>query len=84
MTLRRRGSAKEKYLARKTWLSADPTTYLGVPGINDDVTDAGHIALDILQRRLADAGLLGNARDQRDTIRRLVSELRGEHVGVGW
>lgn len=68
----RRGSAKKKHAARRAWLSAqDPDRYRDVPGIHDDVTAAG---------------LFGASTPpiQREALRRLVSELRGERVDVGW
>lgn len=86
MTLIRRGSAKQKHEARVAWLSARPELYRDVPGIHDDVTDAGRHALDALHTEMLGLGLFGQkSRDQqREAVRRLVSELRGEAVGVGW
>lgn len=86
MTLIRRGSAVQKHRARVTWLRTRPALLIGVPGIHDDVTDAGRLRLDVLQREMQTAKLFGasNSHIQREAIRRLVSELRGESVGVGW
>ena len=86
MTLIRRGSAKGKHAARKAWLSAHPAQYVGVPGIHDDVTDAGRLRLDALCAEMQARGLFGATVTtvKRETVRRLVSELRGESVGVGW
>lgn len=88
MTLIRRGSAVQKHRARLTWLLNRPALCLGVPGIHDDdVTDEGRVSLDVLQREMRTAKLFGASTSdtiQREVIRRLVSELRGESVGVGW
>jgi hypothetical protein len=86
MTLVRRGSAKKKHEARRAWLKPDLDLYADVPGIHDDVTDANRAALDRLCGLMDALGLLGQStHDQkRETVRRLLSELRGEHVGVGW
>ncbi len=83
----RRGPARAYHAARVQWLTAHPDAILGVPGIKDDVTDDGRVRLTTLTATLRDAGLLGgNQGDvQRETVRRLVSELRGEHIGAeGW
>ena len=86
MTLHRRGPAAPKHHARRAWLSAQPDLYRDVPGLHDDVTDANRGALDALQAQMKAAGLFGTSTSstQREAIRRLVSELRGESVGVGW
>lgn len=86
MTLIRRGSAKQKHEARRAWLSRRPVLYRDVPGIHDDVTDANRSALDRLHERMRALGFFGSSTrmNQREAIRRLVSELRGESVGVGW
>lgn len=85
MTLHRRGSAKRLHAARRAWLAERPELIVGVPGINEDVSDEGRARLDAVRERLRSADLLGASQVevQRDTIRRLVSELRGEHVGIG-
>jgi hypothetical protein len=83
----RRGPARAYHAARVQWLTAHPEAVLGVPGIKEDVTDDGRVRLAMLTTALRDAGLLGgNQADvQRETVRRLVSELRGEHIGAeGW
>lgn len=83
----RRGSAKNKHDARHAWLSAHPDRYQDVPGIHDDVTEAGRVALDRLHTEMRALNLLGAATPppiQRESIRRLVSELRGENVHVSW
>ena len=82
----RRGSAKKKHEARRAWLSAHPDRYQLVPGIHDDVTDAGRVHLETLHAQMRALDLFGTSTPttQRETIRRLVSELRGEHVDVGW
>ena len=84
--LQRRGSAKKKHLARLTWLSARPALYEGVPGIHDDVNDIGRLRLNDLHLVMATCGLFGTStpQNQREAVRRLVSELRGESIGVGW
>jgi len=86
MTLTRRGSAKQKHHARLQWLSHHQLQIIGVPGIHDDVTDANRGVLEALRNEMAELGLFGASplATQRETIRRLVSELRGESVGVGW
>ena len=48
MTLVRRGSAKQKHAARRAWLAARAALTTGVPGINDDVSEAGSQALTTL------------------------------------
>jgi hypothetical protein len=83
----RRGVARRHHEARVRWLTAHPDALLGVPGIRDDVNDDGRACLLTLTAALRDAGLLGSAQTdvQRETVRRLVSELRGEHIGAeGW
>jgi hypothetical protein len=82
----RRGSAKRLHEARLAWLSARPELYRDVPGIRDDVTDAGRQRLEALHAQMRALHLFGAsmAQTQREAIRRLVSELRGEDVGVGW
>ena len=52
----------------------------------DDVTDGNRCHLDALHERMKALKLLGASPGvvQRDTIRRLVSELRGESIGVTW
>jgi hypothetical protein len=86
MTLIRRGSAKKKHEARLAWLSARPDLYRDIPGIHDDVTDAGRRALDVVHDQMRALDFLGQKTHEqnRETIRRLVSELRGEHVGGTW
>lgn len=92
MPLIRRGSAREHYRARVAWLKPQLDRYADVPGIRDDVTDANRGALDALCVEMAQQGLFGSyargrpSKDhlQRETVRRLLSELRGEDVGVGW
>jgi hypothetical protein len=83
--LQRRGSAKRKHDARVAWLSVRPDRYAGVPGLRDDVTAENRAALDGLVTDMGALGLLGGTtQTQRETVRRLVSELRGESVGGGW
>lgn len=86
MTLVRRGSAKKKHEARLAWLQPDLHLYDSVPGIRDDVTDDTRPALDHLVALMAAMHLFGRGvkRTNRETVRRLLSELRGEDVGVGW
>lgn len=82
----RRGSAKKKHAERLAWLSAHPDLYRHVPGINDDVTDAGRLKLEELHQVMDARDLFGasKAETRRETIRRLVSELRGERIDVSW
>jgi len=55
------------------------------------VTDTGRAALDVLHARMCERGLFFKSKGsgdtttvgQRETIRKMVSELRGEHVGAG-
>lgn len=84
--LQRRDTAKGKHSARKAWLAAHPDRCVGVPGINDDVDDAGSERLSTLRIEMVALGLLGKSTSQvqRETIRRIVSELRGQSVGRGW
>lgn len=82
----RRGSAKQKHDARRAWLLAHPALWQHAPGLNEDVTAAGRVHLDALRDQMLTLGLLGSHTpdNQRETIRRLVSELRGQSVGQGW
>jgi len=86
MTLVRRGSARKKHEARLAWLKPNVGLYPDVPGIHDDVTPAGRVALDRLCARMHALDLFGTSAPttQRETARRLLSELRGEHIGGGW
>lgn len=86
MPLVRRGSAKRKHEARLAWLQPDLALYADVPGIRDDVTPEGREALDRLCAVMHALQLFGHStrQTQRETVRRLLSELRGEDVGVGW
>jgi hypothetical protein len=87
VTLIRRGSAKKKHEARRAWLKPDVDLYHHVPGIHDDVTENNRVALDRLCAVMRAHGLFGASQSaalQRETVRRLLSELRGEDVGVGW
>lgn len=86
MTLIRRGSAKKKHEARLAWLQPNVASYPDVPGIRDDVTDDNRGRLDQLCATMVALGFLGQktAQQNRETVRRLLSELRGEDVGVGW
>lgn len=81
----RRGSAAAKHAARVAWLEKNPQQALGVPGIRDDVTHAGRAKLDALADKMRSLGLFGAtvASVQRETVRRLVSELRGEKSTTG-
>ena len=78
----RRGSALAKHGARVAWLTPRLEAYADVPGIDQDVTDANRGALDRLQAEMKRADLFGstNAPMQRETVRRLLTELRGIHV----
>lgn len=83
----RRGSAAKAHKARIEWLKARPDSMIGVPGINEDVHPEGRAALDVLTAEMLKAGLVSknSAADvQRETVRRLVSDLRGKSVEVGW
>lgn len=86
MSLIRRGGAKKKHEARLAWLKPDLDLYANVPGIHEDVTDANRAALDSLCDVMYDSNLFGHSTREvrRETVRRLLSELRGEDVGVGW
>jgi hypothetical protein len=84
VTLTRRGSAAKTHQARRAWLLAHPERMLGVPGLHDDVDERGSMALEILRAELVSLHLLGTTKDtHRETIRRLVTELRGEPTGGG-
>lgn len=82
----RRGSAKKKHEARLAWLGSRFKQWADVPGIGEDVTDANRARLDALHTEMAAAGLFGASvvQVQRDAVRRLLSELRGKKVEVGW
>jgi hypothetical protein len=83
----RRGSAKQKHAARLAWLTPDLDRYRDLPGLRDDVTDANRAALDRLCAVMAGLRLFGHSstrEGRRETVRRLLSELRGEHIGAGW
>lgn len=86
MTLIRRGSAKKKHEARVAFLQPVVDLYPDVPGIRDDVTDGNRAALDTLCDVMHAVNLFGRSTRevQRETVRRLLSELRGEDVGRGW
>lgn len=81
----RRGSAKKRHEQRRLWLMAHPDRYEGVPGIRDDVTDGNRLKLVLLCAEMRKLDLFGHSpvEVQRETVRRLVSELRGEHVSGG-
>jgi hypothetical protein len=85
MTLQRRGNAARQYVARRDWLAERLDRYEDVPGIHDDVTDLGRALLDTLLAQMTARGFFKrrgqDGTNQRATIRRLVSELRGEHIG---
>jgi hypothetical protein len=86
LTLVRRGSAKKKHEARAAWLQPRVHLFADVPGIRDDVTNANRGGLDQLCDLMDAAKLFGQAprETRRETVRRLLSELRGEDVGLGW
>lgn len=67
--LLRRGSATQKHRARREWLDAHPEACVGVPGINEDVSDEGRAKLVALQGHNAEAGPLrrvGSGHSARD------------------
>jgi hypothetical protein len=81
----RRGGAAKRHQLRLEWLGARPDRCTGVPGIHSDVSEEGRarlreLHLDMLRAHLFGAG---PGQEQRDTIRRLVSELRGETSSPG-
>lgn len=82
MVTRRRGSAAQKHAARVAWLTPRVRMYADVPGINDDVTPEGREALDRLCGHLRVLGLFGATThaSQRESVRRLLSELRQARV----
>lgn len=81
----RRGSATKRHSDRVAWLTKNIEHAIGVPGLSDDVTPSGRINLDALTDKMRELGLFGaSTRDmQRETVRRLVSELRGERSTTG-
>lgn len=81
----RRGSAKRKHDARVAWLAAHPEKFQHVPGLHDDVTDDGRQHLEALRAEMCALDLVAGRQHeiQRETIRRLVSELRGQTVDAG-
>lgn len=86
MTFVRRGAAKVKHLARVRWLEANRDLIASVPGIHDDVTDAGRARLETVVEHMNALGLFGTSTPdtQREAVRRLVSEFRGERIGGAW
>lgn len=78
----RRGSAARKHAQRLEWLRVRFTQWADVPGIDENVTDAGRARLEALWAEMAAAGLFGQStlQVQRETIRRLISELRGKKL----
>jgi hypothetical protein len=83
--MKRRGGATLRHQHRLAWLGARPDRCTGVPGIHSDVSDEGRtrlreLHLDMLRAHLFGAG---PGAEQRDTIRRLISELRGETSATG-
>lgn len=81
----RRGSAAEMYQRRRAWVAAQDLA--GVPGFNDDVSDEGRARLEAMRVLMVAAGVIGKtaAAQQRETIRRVVSEVRGEKLAhVSW
>jgi hypothetical protein len=83
----RRGGAGKRHAARVVWLQARPERYRTAPGIGEDVTPAGRAALDAILEEMRGIGLFGGRmrpEHQRDTLRRLISELRGEQLLAEW
>lgn len=76
----------KKHAQRKAWLESRLHLHPHVPGIHEDVSDQGRDALTRLHGEMRLAGLLGSGHvdQQREVIRRLVSELRGISVGASW
>jgi riboflavin synthase len=79
----RRCSARKRHEARLAWLRPKVAEYHAVPGIREDVTASRSIGS---CEAMHACGLMGKttADVRRETVRRLLSELRGENVGVGW
>jgi hypothetical protein len=82
----RRGTAGKKHRDRAAWLKAHPECYVGVPGEDEDVTAEGRAQLETLRTQMVALGLfgVGSQQQHRDTIRRLVSDLRGVRKVVVW
>lgn len=87
--MKRRGSAAKRHPERLIWLNSHPEFTRHLPGINQDVDDAGRIALDTCAREMYAAGLFeangksASLENRRTIVRRLISELRGEHIAIG-
>lgn len=82
----RRGSATKYHAARVAWVLERPLLMVGVPSMQQDVDDAGREKLIALETQLVEAGLLGgNQTVRRETVRRMVGELRdGKRVEASW
>ena len=80
------GKGKHLHDARVRWLTVHPDWWAGVPGADEDMTEMGSLRLAALQGEMKKAGLFGASaarQSQRDTIRRLVSALRGHREVPG-
>lgn len=85
---KRRGMAARQYAVRRAWLEEYGVD--GLPSFNEDVDEVNGAKLTEVHEAMRSAGLFGR-RDtgsygktsQRETIRRLVSEIRREHVTEG-
>lgn len=83
----RRGSATKYHARRLQWLRARPELMMGVPSLDEDVTEAGSMCLAGLTGLMTHEGLLGSTPTamRRETVRRLVGELRtGKPVNPEW
>jgi hypothetical protein len=88
----RRGSAAKFHSARVAWVQAHPDLVAGVPTLAEDVTEDNRPCLAAVEAAMLAAGLFGptGARSaprpvRRETIRRLVGELRhGRTGGAQW
>lgn len=82
----RRGSATKYHAARVAWVLERPHLMLGVPSMQQDVDEAGRAKLVALEAALMAEGLLGGTQTvRRETVRRMVGELRdGKTVAAVW
>lgn len=83
----RRGSATKYHARRLQWLRERPGLMVGVPSMDEDVTEAGSEALGRLTEKMTGVGLIGTTPTamRRETVRRLVGELRtGKVVNPEW
>jgi hypothetical protein len=74
----RHGAAGVRHRARVAWLDTHRDLWADVPGIDDDVDEAGHVRLTGVVEAMSGVGLFGQTPwgQRRETVRRLMTELR--------